>query len=212
MASKTVAITYLTPVTGACSKDNMSNALAQTAGPQEALPLAQPGPQLPEALADICRQVGEEARGLMLSGGLYCAPAVLAAVNRRLGGGLDDELVRRLTAGLPEGMASGCTCGALSGAQLALGLFLGGRGHDKAMAASARSLHDGFKAAHGSTCCRVLTRKVKGGRARKEHCAALTGLAAELASRLVLAARPELAGQGQEAPALPAPWWRRFRR
>jgi C_GCAxxG_C_C family probable redox protein len=129
----------------------------------------------------------------MFTGGLYCAPAVLAVLNRRLGGGLDEDLIRRLTAGLPEGMNAGCTCGALSGAQLALGLFLGGRGFDKAMAASARALHDSFKALQGSTCCRVLTRKVKGGRAGRENCAALTGHAAELACRLALAARPELA-------------------
>jgi C_GCAxxG_C_C family probable redox protein len=170
--------------------------------------------QLAAPLAEICRQAGEEAKGLMLSGGLYCAPAVLAVLNRRLGGGLDDDLVRRLTAGLPEGMGSGCTCGALSGAQVALGLFLGGRGFDRAMAASARALHDAFKAAHGSTCCRVLTRKAKGRREKKEHCAALTGHAAELACRLALKARPELAGQGQDSAApmtAPAPWWRRLK-
>lgn len=170
----------------------------------EAAPAHPVAPRLPEPLADLCRQAGQEARGLMLSGGLYCAPAVLSVLNRRLGGGLDEELVLRLTAGLPEGMAAGCTCGALTGAQVALGLFLGGRGYDKAMAAAARDLHDAFKAAHGSTCCRSLQRKAKGGRARKEHCAALTGLAAELACRLALAARPELAGRPRQGEAAEA--------
>lgn len=176
-------------------------------------PVQRPEPQLPEELEAVCRQVGEQARELMSAGRLYCAPAVLTALNQRLGGELSEELIQRLSAGLPEGMGSGCTCGALSGGQLALGLFLGQSGFGGAMAKAARALHDDFKTQAGSTCCRVLTKKAKGRRARADHCAYLTGLAAELACRQVLAARPELASASAQA-ALPAarPWWRRLRR
>lgn len=184
------------------------------------LPQAPPKPadqgprrRLAEDLEAVCRQVGGQARELMAVGGSYCAPAVLMALNQRLGGGLSEDLIRRLTAGLPEGMGSGCTCGALTGGQMALGLFLGERGYGGAMTKAARALHDGFKAQEGSTCCRVLTKKSKGRRDRREHCSAMAGLAAELACRQVLASRPELAAGGESAPLPGArPWWRRMRR
>ncbi len=180
---------------------------------EQAIPAQPAGQPLEGELESVCRQVGERARRLMAEGGLYCAPAVLTALDERLGGGLDEDLVRRLTAGLPEGMGSGCTCGALSAGQMALGLFLGQRGYGGAMTRAARGLHDGFKAREGSTCCRVLVKKSKSRRARGEHCASLAGHAAELACRLVLTARPELAAAGQEAPAPPQrSWWKRLRR
>ena len=61
------------------------------------------------------------------------------------------------------------------------------------MRTSAHQLHNSFKAAHGATCCSVLTRKVKHNKkAHFQRCADLTAEAAELAARLVLAKRPDL--------------------
>ncbi len=91
---------------------------------------------------------------------------------------------------------SGCMCGALSGAVMATGLFLGKDRpyrYRKEMRDSARQLHDAFKASNGAICCRVLSKKVRHDKkAHFEKCADLTAEAAELAARLILQKRPEL--------------------
>ena len=64
---------------------------------------------------------------------------------------------------------------------------------------SARQLHDQFKFTHGATCCRVLSKKVKHDKnIHFQHCAGLTAQAAEMAARLVLEKRPELANQADQ--------------
>jgi hypothetical protein len=83
-------------------------------------------------------------------------------------------------------------------AALALGLFLGrdrpGAFNGKQAMPAANLLHNRFKCLFGSTCCRVLTQKLKHN--QKEHfkqCGRITGQAAELAALLVLEKRPDLA-------------------
>ncbi|MBT3258412.1 MAG: C_GCAxxG_C_C family protein [Deltaproteobacteria bacterium] len=50
----------------------------------------------------------------------------MPVLNQSLNGGLPPEMAIRLASGLPEGSGrSGCTCDALSGGVIALGLFLG---------------------------------------------------------------------------------------
>jgi len=143
--------------------------------------------------------LGAKAQELFADGRMLCAPAVLTALNRGLGGGLDQSLINNLCAGLVEGLGgAGCLCGAVSGACLGLGLFLGagkdGGRSSRRVAAAGKELHDAFKAQRGSTCCRVLTKKVKHEKmAHFEQCAELSGLAAELACQSILAQRPELA-------------------
>ena len=61
------------------------------------------------------------------------------------------------------------------------------------MREGARQLHDQFKAAHGSTCCRVLSGSL--GHDRQTHfqqCAGVTAEAAGMAARVILHQRPEL--------------------
>ena len=148
---------------------------------------------------EISRLAGERAQDYFVSKQLYCSEAVLMTINHGLGGGMSDELAIRLSSTLPEGLAgSGCLCGALGGAILALGLFLGrdrlGGRRDRYHALSGtKELHDQFKKRFGATCCRVLSRKVKD--IPKEHfeqCAGLTGAAAELATAIILRERPEI--------------------
>jgi C_GCAxxG_C_C family probable redox protein len=142
--------------------------------------------------------IGKRAENLYLTGQLLCSEAVLAAMNRGLRGGLPEGMDIRLASALPIGLGnSGCTCGALSGAALALGLFLGrdrpGAFNGRQAMPAANLLHNRFKGLFGSTCCRVLTQKVKHN--QKEHfkqCGRMTGQAAELAALLVLEKRPEL--------------------
>ena len=61
---------------------------------------------------------------------------------------------------------------------------------------TSRQLHDAFKAANGTTCCRVLSKKVRNDKkAHFQQCADFTAQAAEMAARMVLEKRPELIGQ-----------------
>jgi C_GCAxxG_C_C family probable redox protein len=148
---------------------------------------------------DISRLVGAKAQELFSRGRMLCAPAVLTALNLGLGGGLEQPMVNNLTAGLGEGLGgAGCLCGAVSGACVGLGLFMGsgkdGGRASRRVAEASHQLHDSFKAERGSTCCRVLSRKVKDDKkAHMAQCAELSGLAAELACRAILLQRPELA-------------------
>jgi C_GCAxxG_C_C family probable redox protein len=153
---------------------------------------------LESSTEELAAIIGKRAENLYLTGQLLCSEAVLAVMNRGLRGSLAEGTDIRLASALPIGIGeSGCTCGALSGAALALGLFLGrdrpGSNGKQTMSA-ANILHNQFKALFGSTCCRVLTQKVK--QDPKKHfkqCAKITGRTAELAALLILERRPELA-------------------
>lgn len=83
---------------------------------------------------------------------LWCSEAVLSVLNRGLGCYLPHEVAIRLGAGLGEGSGgSGCTCRALTGGAMAIGLFCGAAGTGLRRSRSARSLsrklHDRFKTA-----------------------------------------------------------------
>jgi len=147
--------------------------------------------------------IADRARNLYLTRQMLCTEAVLTALNQGLGGGLTDTQATAMAAPFCIALGdSGCLCGALSGAVMATGLILGKDGayrQRKSMRDSARQLHDQFKATHGATCCRVLSKKVKhDSKAHFAQCAGLTARAAEMAARLVLAKRPELVGEADK--------------
>jgi hypothetical protein len=83
---------------------------------------------------------------------------------------------------------------------MAVGLFLGrqtlgGKGVKKVQD-KGRELHDRFKSEFGSTCCRVLTKKVRRDqKALMKLCTLHTGAVTEAAARLILETRPELLAQ-----------------
>ena len=155
-----------------------------------------------EELAMIIRQ---RAFNLMSTGQMMCSEAVLSVLNQGLGGGLPPDVAMKVASGFPEGIgSSGCTCGALTGCVIALGLFLSQSDSNlavrrKAMAASGRLHHD-FKSRFGSTCCRVLIKK---GSSEFPHhfeaCCDRGGWAAEHAARMILAERPELVPMADQA-------------
>lgn len=156
----------------------------------------------PDAESLIAR-IKERARNLYLTRQLLCTEAVVVALNNGLDGGLSNSQVVTMTAPFCVAMGeSGCICGALSGAVLAAGLFLGNDHpyrYRRDMRDGARQLHDAFKSANGATCCSVLIRKVKHDRnAHFRQCADLTAEAAELAARLILQKRPELKTQADK--------------
>lgn len=156
-------------------------------------------------LAPAAVAVRDRARNLYESRRMLCAEAVLAAVNEGFDCGLSEAQAVALTAALPVGLGgSGCLCGAVSGGAVALGLLLAREPRSLSRAeirkASAR-LHDDFKKAFGSTCCRVLCKKVKDDRkAHFEQCANLTAVAAGAAVSLAIELRPELGEAAAHVP------------
>ena len=158
-------------------------------------------PLTAESRQDLARRIGRRAQNLFLTHQFYCSESILLSVNMGLGGGLSESQAIGLAA--PYSMAmgeSGCTCGALSGSVLAIGLFTG-RMDAYGLRADARQLaremHDRFRQRHGSACCRVLTRNVRSDpKAHRRHCAALTGWAAETAAHLLMERFAELPMEG----------------
>jgi len=155
----------------------------------------------PESEA-LIEAIGAQARNLYLTRQLLCTEAVVEALNDTLGGDLTKSQVVALTAPFCVAMGeSGCMCGALSGAVIACGLFLGDRHpyrNRKQMRDSARQLHDEFKSRNGATCCSALIRKVKHDKgAHFRQCADITEKAAEMAARKILNNRPELASRAE---------------
>ncbi len=103
-------------------------------------------------------RAGREALALFANGH-NCAQAVFAALAP--GFGLDRAAAVRLATGFGVGLSMGETCGAVSGAVMALGLAHGGGGPDNAAAKKAVYVQAGrffeaFRAAHGSVRCREL--------------------------------------------------------
>ena len=145
----------------------------------------------------VIAQIRERARNLFETRQMLCTEAVVVTLNNGLDGGLTEAQALAMAAPFCMGLGeSGCMCGALSGAVMATGLFLGkeqpyrNRGD---MRDSARQLHDAFKTSNGATCCRVLSKKVRDDeKAHFRQCAGLTANAAEMAARLILQKRPEL--------------------
>jgi C_GCAxxG_C_C family probable redox protein len=152
--------------------------------------------QEPEALIELIKA---KSRHLFLTRQFQCAQAVLCSLNEGLQGGLRRDIAARLASGLAEGLGgSGCLCGALTGGVLAIGLFMGKDGRTLLKASgssySTALLHRQFADRFGSTCCKVLSRKVKhDAKAHFDQCAELTGVAAEIASRIILESKPHLA-------------------
>lgn len=150
------------------------------------------------SIEEISQRIGQRAGNMFLTRQLWCSGAVLVVLNRVLDGDLTQDQAIRLAAGMGEGMGSaGCICGGLNGGVLAIGLFLGsGRlspGGDRVVMKATRWLHDQFKDAHGSACCRVLMKKDdEGSKAQYRVCADRTGKAAELTAVKILQQRPAL--------------------
>ena len=148
----------------------------------------------------LIARIRDRAYNLYETRQMLCTEAVLTAMNQGLNGGLTKAQTMAMAAPFCAALGeSGCVCGALSGAVMASGLLLGQEHayrHRMRMRAGARRLHDAFKTAHGTTCCRALTRQVKDDpKAHFRHCAQLTAQSAEMAARLVLQERPELAAR-----------------
>ncbi len=104
-------------------------------------------------------------------GDFFCSEAIVKTIKDEFDLDISDEVVA-MASGFPVGMGgAGCTCGAVAGGVMALGLIFGrseakDKKVNKAMELS-KELHDIFKGKNKTLCCRILTKDMKKG--SKEH-------------------------------------------
>lgn len=135
---------------------------------------------------------------------LCCSESIMVVLNRAFAGGLSDLAAVQMGAGFCHGLGgAGCSCGALAGGVTMLSLFLGPHVPNglekKAFRLMVKGVHDDFRQQFGSTCCRVLSKKVKDDKSRHQaNCLMLTRGGAKLVMKQLLAQRPELLQKVEE--------------
>jgi C_GCAxxG_C_C family probable redox protein len=149
----------------------------------------------------LLERIRTQAENFFRSKQFMCAESVLLAVSKGLGRDISAETAIALAAPFSDGMGgSGCTCGALSGAVMSIGLCLGGgqaRGQREKSRRFAKELHTRFTGKFRSACCRVLCKDVRGDPKRHfNQCVAITGATARMAARLILEQEQALADHG----------------
>jgi C_GCAxxG_C_C family probable redox protein len=130
---------------------------------------------LPES-SELAKRCQEEAEALYRSGKYHCAEAVLEVIRRHFTPETPEDIVHSVT-GFGGGSGSGCICGAVSGATVAIGLVAG---NDKKRTAHlTRELHKWFKEKYDVTCCKIIRQNHKG------VCPVLTGEVAEKVAEML---------------------------
>ncbi|VAW41065.1 hypothetical protein MNBD_DELTA03-1245, partial [hydrothermal vent metagenome] len=151
-----------------------------------------------EALIEQLRIKTEDC---YVSSKMCCSESIIYALNHALNGGLEDETAMRVGAGFCGGMGANEGCGALNGAIFVLGLLLTAnephsRRTNKKIRSVSAELRNKFKKRFKYEKCADLTKAQKGNhQARLCNCQNITGISAELAARIVLRHRPELASE-----------------
>jgi C_GCAxxG_C_C family probable redox protein len=115
-------------------------------------------------------------------------------INDEFGLGYPESVIK-MASGFPIGMGgSGCTCGAVAGGIMALGMVFGRTrakdGRVKQCMALSHELHERFRETHGCLCCRILTKDmVLGSPVHMQQCIAITGEVAEETAKIILRER-----------------------
>lgn len=124
------------------------------------------------------------------NGDFYCSEAIVRTIKDEFELQLPDSVIA-MASGFPVGIGgAGCTCGAISGGIMAIGMFFGrtqpkDEKVNKAMALS-NELHQIFQNKHKSLCCRVLTKGMTlGSSEHMKQCIAFTGEVAYEAARII---------------------------
>ena len=146
-------------------------------------------------MADLIQSVANKARDLFEHQGLYCAEAVLLAVNQGLKTGVDPTILRGVAMGFGHGLGgAGCLCGSLAGAVMAVSLALSGHIPPDKVRRACGEVHERFRQGAGASCCRVLTKPFKDHKAKRfHHCSGLTAKGAQIAMEVILEKVPALA-------------------
>jgi len=153
---------------------------------------------------EIIKLARQRAENLFTNHRFCCSEALLLVLNHGFNGGLSSEQAAQLGSGFCGGMGeAGCTCGALSGAVMGLGLLLGPHAKEgmskKKFRQLAKTMHDLFHQEFSSTCCRMLIEPfVSDKKGRSKFCTNLTGTATALAVEILVDARPDLLLRAQK--------------
>lgn len=137
---------------------------------------------------DKIRKVAED---YYRNGDFYCSEAVVKTIRDEFKIEVSDDAIA-MASGFPVGMGgSGCTCGAIAGGIMALGMVFGRKeAKDPIVAKSmelSKKLHDDFKKEHKSLCCRFLTKDMElGSKEHMDQCIAFTGEVAERVARIIV--------------------------
>jgi C_GCAxxG_C_C family probable redox protein len=141
-------------------------------------------------IVDILK-IRTTAEGYYRNNQYYCSEAIVRTINDEFGLGYPDSVVA-MASGFPIGFGgAGCTCGAVSGGVMALGMVFGrirpGDPKVKHCMELARELHDTFRKKHGCLCCRIhIKNMVLGSPVHMEQCIAFTGEVAEETAKIIL--------------------------
>lgn len=136
-------------------------------------------------------KIRKDAETYYREGDYYCSEAIVKSIKDGFGLEFPDSVIA-MASGFPVGMGgSGCTCGAVAGGIMAIGMVFGRQEPkdskvNKAMQL-AKELHDGFQRRHSCLCCRVLTRGMElGSPVHMEQCIAFTGEVAEETAKIIM--------------------------
>ncbi len=139
------------------------------------------------------QEVKERAEQYYRDGDFYCSEALLKAVKDAFEDALDypfsDDVIK-LASGFPVGMGAGCTCGAVNGAVMSLGMFFGrneakGKEVEKCMALT-KELQEKFTALRKVCCCKILTKGMElGSQIHLKHCITITGEVTEIVAEII---------------------------
>lgn len=136
------------------------------------------------------KEIRNAAETYYRDGDFYCSEAIVKTIRDSFNLTLPDEVIA-MASGFPVGMGgAGCTCGAVVGGIMALGMFFGRTEAkdarvDRVMGLT-RELHDKFRSNHKHLCCRFLTRRmILGSDEHMTQCIAFTGEVAEETARII---------------------------
>ena len=133
--------------------------------------------------------VARNKAGEYFKAGNNCAESIFLAYRDMLFPNLDKDLVM-LTTGFGGGLGeSGCTCGALTGSVMVLGLLQGRTSADDDRNRAyrlAHEFHDKFKANFKTTCCRVLNGKDYETTDHLKRCLKITGGTSKMLMEMLL--------------------------
>lgn len=136
-------------------------------------------------------KIRETAENYYRNGDFFCSEAIVKTIKDEFELPISDEIVAAAS-GFPIGIGgSGCTCGAVSGGVMALGLVFGRQAPRdpkvrKTMELT-KELHEKFRNNHKSLCCRILTKGLDmGSGEHKEQCISFTGEVAEEVAKIIV--------------------------
>ncbi|MDQ0150748.1 C-GCAxxG-C-C family (seleno)protein [Eubacterium multiforme] len=142
-------------------------------------------------MSNDLKNIRETAEKYYRDGDFFCSEAIVKTLKDEFMKELSDDVVK-MASGFPVGIGrAGCTCGALTGGILVLGMIFGrseARGEESAKVLElSKELYDKFIDMNKCTCCKVLTKgMVKGSKEHKDQCVRFTGEMAEETAKIII--------------------------